>query len=89
MLALHVSNRYLRLLPVVARLARELGFHSLVVDVDKGPDWALSSLWVLLSKDPKALKLDVPADDASTLADVVEGPLWTDEFTSLWGLVEW
>ena len=88
-LALHVSNRYLRLLPVVARLARELGLHSLVVDVDKGPDWALSSLWVLLSKDPQSLKLDVPADDASTLADVVEGPLWTDEFTSLWGLVEW
>ena len=88
-LALHVSNRYLRLLPVVARLARELGLHSLVVDVDKGADWALSSLWVLLSKDPQALRLEVPADDASTLADVVEGPLWTDEFTSLWGLVEW
>ena len=90
-LALHVSNRYLNLLPVVARLARELGLHSLVVDVDKGKpeDWALSSLWVLLSKDPEALRLEVPPDDASTLATVVEGPLWTDEFTSLWGLVVW
>ena len=90
-LALHVSNRYLNLLPVVARLARELGLHSLVVDIDKGhpEDWALSSLWVLLSKDPEALRLDVPADDASTLATVAEGPLWTDEFTSLWGLVVW
>lgn len=88
-LVLHVSNRYLRLLPVVARLARELGLHSLVVDADKGGDWGLSSLWVLLSKDPAALRLEVPPDDASTLADVVEGPLWTDEFTSLWGLVEW
>jgi hypothetical protein len=90
-LALHVSNRYLNLLPVVARLARELGFHSLVVDTDKGKpeDWALSSLWVLLSKDPEALRLDVPADDASTLSTVTEGPLWTDEFTSLWGLVVW
>ncbi len=88
-LALHVSNRYLRLLPVVARLARELGLHSLVVDVDRGEDWALSSLWVLLSKDPEALRIEVPKDDASTLATVQEGPLWTDEFTSLWGLVEW
>ncbi len=90
-LALHVSNRYLNLLPVVARLARELGLHSLVVDIDKGKpeDWALSSLWVLLSKDPAALQLDVPADDASTLATIPEGPLWTDEFTSLWGLVVW
>ncbi|MDP1826397.1 MAG: fused MFS/spermidine synthase [Archangium sp.] len=90
-LALHVSNRYLNLLPVVARLARELGFHSLVVDIDKGQpeDWALSSLWVLLSKDPEALRLGVPADDASSLATIAEGPLWTDEFTSLWGLVVW
>ena len=90
-LALHVSNRYLNLLPVVARLARERGLHSLVVDIDKGQpeDWALSSLWVLLSKDPASLKLDVPADDASTLATIGEGPLWTDEFTSLWGLVVW
>ena len=90
-LALHVSNRYLNLLPVVARLAREQGLHSLVVDIDKGrhEDWALSSLWVLLSKDPASLKLDVPAGDASTLAAVSEGPLWTDDFTSLWGLVVW
>jgi hypothetical protein len=90
-LALHVSNRYLNLLPVVARLARELGLHSLVVDIDKGAteDWALSSLWVLLSKDPESLRLEVPADDASTLATIPEGPLWTDEFTSLWGLVVW
>ena len=90
-LALHVSNRYLNLLPVVARLAHELGLHSLVVDTDKGKpeDWALSSLWVLLSKDPEALRLEVPPDDVSTLATVGEGPLWTDEFTSLWGLVVW
>lgn len=90
-LALHLSNRYLNLLPVVARLARELGLHSLVVDIDKGAheDWALSSLWVLLSKDPASLRLEVPAEDASTLETVKEGPLWTDEFTSLWGLVVW
>lgn len=90
-LALHLSNRYLNLLPVVARLARELHLHSLVVDVDKGKpeDWALSSLWVLLSKDPAPLRLEVPPDDASTLESVEDGPLWTDEFTSLWGLVVW
>jgi hypothetical protein len=88
-LALHVSNRYLRLLPVVARLAGELGLRSLVVDVDRGEDWALSSLWVLLSKDPESLRIEVPKDDASTLTPDLEGPLWTDEFTSLWGLVEW
>ncbi len=85
-IALHVSNRYLRLLPVVARLADEFHLKSLVVDAGKGDDWALSSLWVLLSAEPIAL--DVPEDDRFDLTEFT-GPLWTDEFTSLWGLVEW
>lgn len=88
-LALHVSNRYLRLLPVVSRLAQELALAALVVDVGKTDDWGSPSTWVLLSKDPASLKLDVPQDDAFPLSAVRPGPLWTDEFTSLWGLVEW
>jgi hypothetical protein len=88
-IALHLSNRYLRLLPVVKRLARELGYHALIVDSGADDDWAISSLYALLSKDPAALKLDVPKNDLLDLAGEPEGPLWSDEFTSLWGLVQW
>lgn len=85
-IALHVSNRYIHLLPVVARLADELGLRSLVVDSGGGTDWALSSLWVLLSREP--VSLAVPEEDLYDLTKIT-GPLWTDEFTSLWGLVNW
>lgn len=89
-LALHVSNRYLDLMPVVAREAKELSLHSLVVDTENGDDWAIASLWVLLSRSPEALKLDVAPAKSSTLEALnTTGPLWTDEFTSLWGLVQW
>ena len=89
-LALHVSNRYLDLMPVVAREAKEFSLHSLVVDTENDEDWAIASLWVLLSKDADALKLDVAPAKSSTLEELnTHGPLWTDEFTSLWGLVQW
>ncbi|MBL8910508.1 MAG: ferrichrome ABC transporter permease [Archangium sp.] len=89
-LALHVSNRYLDLMPVVAREAKEFSLHSLVVDTENDEDWAIASLWVLLSKDANALKLDVAPAKSSTLEELnTHGPLWTDEFTSLWGLVQW
>ena len=86
-LALHVSNRYVRLTPVVGRLADALHLHSLVVDADLETDWASRSMWVLLSAAPAAVALEVPAADRAELPR--DGPLWTDEFTSLWGLVRW
>lgn len=88
-LALHVSNRYLDLLPVVAKLAQALKLESLVVDADRRDDWSAASLWVLLSTDPSALRIDTVGAKTSPFAIEQTGPLWTDEFTSLWGLVEW
>ncbi|MEW5737944.1 MAG: fused MFS/spermidine synthase [Myxococcota bacterium] len=88
-LALHVSNRYLRLLPVVTRLARELGLHGLVVESPAGEGWALRALWVLLSRDAAALKVREDGCTTARVDELPQGPLWTDEHTSLWGLVDW
>jgi hypothetical protein len=85
----HVSNRYLDLLPVVAKLAQALQWQSLVVDADRRGDWSAASLWVLLSADANALRIDTVGVKTSPFATEQTGPLWTDEFTSLWGLVEW
>ncbi|MGV3624498.1 MAG: spermidine synthase [Archangium sp.] len=84
-IALHVSNRYILLLPVVARFAREFGLKSLVVDNRANAERS-SSQWVLLSREP--INLEVPKSDLIDLTKF-NGPLWTDEFTSLWGLVMW
>ena len=50
-LAIHISNRYLNLEPVVRRLAAELDFGMIEVDSlggeDYGQDWVYAATWVL------------------------------------------
>ena len=55
-IAFHVTNRYLDLVPVVEGIAHELGLHALWID-DAGAAMPLgnSSSWVLLAKDPARL----------------------------------
>jgi len=81
-LALHVSNRYLDLMPVVRGLARELGIEAL--DVEQEDDaWKAveASTWMLVTRDGafiQRVRANVtPAEpDARTL-------IWTDTFSSV------
>ena len=85
--AFHVSNRFLDLVPVVARLAREHGAHAaLVRDADDHGDYSRKSRseWVLVSRDRAALEREpivkrgaVPAEDR------VELRTWTDDYSNL------
>jgi spermidine synthase/MFS family permease len=57
--AFHLSNRFLDLVPVVARLAKEHGVHAVLVrdDPDEEEDYRRSRTdWVLVSRDPAVLK---------------------------------
>jgi len=85
--AFHVSNRFLDLIPVVARLAREHGAHAVLVrDDDDEEEYSRKSRsdWVLVSRDPAALKREaivkrgaVPAEDRADLRT------WTDDYSNL------
>ncbi|HXT20996.1 MAG TPA: fused MFS/spermidine synthase, partial [Thermoanaerobaculia bacterium] len=85
--AFHVSNRFLDLIPVVARLAREHGAYAVLVR-DDGDDEEHSrksrSEWVLVSRDRAALEREpivkrgaVPAEDPAELRT------WTDDYSNL------
>src|SRR3954463_12832213 len=59
--AFHVSNRFLDLIPVVARLAKELNLHAALIsddpdDEDEDRSFKSRSDWVLVSPDAKALE---------------------------------
>ena len=55
--AFHVSNRFLDLVPVVGRIAKENGAHAVVVyDLGGEDDDKTQSDWVLVSRDPRALE---------------------------------
>jgi hypothetical protein len=94
-IAVHISNRYLDLEPVVLKLADEIGFQTAVVDYDEVPGewWLYGSTWVLLTRDKTILE-EPPILDS----DIIHGPLakkkaaalplWTDDFTSLYQIIK-
>jgi MFS family permease/SAM-dependent methyltransferase len=85
--AFHVSNRFLDLIPVVARLAKELGLHAVLISDDpEDEDKTIRSRsdWVLVSRDPEALEADAIVEAGATPAeDRPEWRTWTDDYSNL------
>lgn len=89
-LALHISNRALDLVPVVRRLAKHVGWPAAVVDANPDDGFEWSSTWVLLTKDRSLL--DAPPIHAATeipRADAGVGRPWTDDYSNLFGTIRW
>ncbi|MBV9192318.1 MAG: fused MFS/spermidine synthase, partial [Betaproteobacteria bacterium] len=84
--AFHLSNRFLDLIPVVARLANELNLHAVLVADDENEEEKTiksRSDWVLVSRDEKALKAPAIADKATPAEDHPEWRTWTDDYSNL------
>ena len=85
--AFHVSNRFLDLIPVVARVAREHGAHVVLVrdDPDEEADHRRSRTdWVLVSRDAAALKRPaIVGRGAEEPEDRPEWRTWTDDYSNL------
>jgi spermidine synthase len=83
--AFHVSNRFLKLAPVVTRLAKEHGVHSVAVFYSGGEEGdRTQSDWVLVSRDPKALEAkEIEDAGAEALEDDSRLRTWTDDYSNL------
>jgi SAM-dependent methyltransferase len=85
--AFHVSNRFLDLIPVVARLAKDNGAHAVLVrdDPDEEEDYRRSRTdWILVSRDPAALKRPaIVKRGAVEPGDHPEWRTWTDDYSNL------
>jgi hypothetical protein len=84
-LAFHISNRHIKLAPVIARLARERGLTALTrldkaVDAKNGFE---ASEWVVMARRPERLqRLAADTRWASLRAD--GRPAWSDDFSNIW-----
>ena len=87
-LAIHISNRYLDLAPVVERLADHFGL-AVVSVTDPGGDewWVYGSTWMLLARDRATLERPVIAEVADPCGTGSGCPLWTDDFASVWSII--
>jgi hypothetical protein len=83
-IAVHISNRFLDLKPVLANIARATGLAAqLVSDSPQDDRTASSTDWVLLARDPAVLGDPQIASRAEPLDPVPGFSLWTDQFNNL------
>jgi spermidine synthase len=90
LLAVHISNHYLDLQPVVQRLAKEAGYEAVLIDYDERDEiwWVYSASWMLLSKNAELLNSDLVRAAATPLDPIrSKAPLWTDDFASLFPIL--
>ena len=81
-LAIHVTNRYVALAPVVGRLAEAFDLNAIYLENDDSENpIANASTWVLLTNNQAFLDVAVVREQALPMPP--PGPLWTDDFSSI------
>ena len=86
-IAVHVSNSYLRLAPVVRRLAEECGMQASRI-IAEGDENRLQdhSEWVLVTRNQRFLQAN-PSDPPDWGDDDLPAPLWTDQYSNLFQIL--
>lgn len=89
-IAVHISNRYLNLRPVVEKLAEHFNLHVVSISDDNEPDWwVYATTWMLVTRNKEFLASD-------RIRDVADEPeaagkafrLWTDDFASVYSIMK-
>jgi len=87
--AFHLTNRYLELAPVVARIAELKGLHAMLVSDDaKASNWLNPTDWVLVARDAAVLARGPLRGAASPVAPGADARPWTDDFNNLLGALK-
>ena len=81
-IAFHVSNLYLDLVPVVGRLAQTRRLAARLLETDREDAFNTASAWVLVSADPKTLAVrEIAAVSQAIAANTTR--VWTDDFSDM------
>ena len=82
-IAFHVTNRYLDLVPVVQKLADAAGLYAVLVADDGQESMGSRSDWVLLSDSEERLDAKPIEEAAETIEPRAGMRLWTDDFNNI------
>src|SRR5262249_3508227 len=90
-IAFHISNRHLRLEPVVANLAEDAGLVGMVGDDDdESYRGKTRSHWVMLARKTEDFRKLPPNPEMwGPLYPNPQAPLWTDDFSNLISIFRW
>jgi hypothetical protein len=88
-IALHVTNRFLMLAPVVKRIADEYGLHAALITDEAEDNSDLSRTdWVLVSRDKALLSRPEIANYASEIENIPRLRVWTDDYNNLFRILK-
>jgi spermidine synthase len=88
-LAIHISNRYLDLRPVVEKLAQTFGLGVTTISDDNEPNWwVYATTWMLVSRNRGFLETEAIREVADAPGNHPNAPLWTDDFASLYSIMK-
>lgn len=90
LLAVHISNRYLDLRPVMAVAAQHYGRVALLyeLDPDEGDAYCSQSVWVLFMMPARAASLPAALRGGEALVSRPGFRPWTDSFSNLLGILK-
>jgi hypothetical protein len=88
-LAVHISNGYLDLVPVVWGLADHFRLERAVIEDPGDGHYTTASTWVLLARDPTALAMPAISSRAKPMAGYSPSlRLWTDDYSNLFQILK-
>ncbi len=89
-IAIHISNRYLDLQPVVERLAQHFGLATACISDDTEEDWwVYSTTWMLVTNDRALLaRPEIAAVTIAPKKDARPAALWTDDNANLYSIMK-
>jgi len=88
-IAVHISNRFLDLEPVVGRAAEEFGLQSVWIANDEEDPGVFQSDWMLLSRDAQLLNSpEIQENSEEEDEPVRRVRLWTDDYSNLFQVLK-
>jgi hypothetical protein len=88
-IAFHVTNRFLDLVPVVRALADAHGMEAVWIKDDSSDSLASRSDWVLVSRNRELLAKPRIAEGAREIEPRPDVGVWTDDFNNLFQVLRW
>jgi spermidine synthase len=88
-LALHISNRYIDLKPVIQRLAEKVGMEAIAVNTAGNPETGAEAAdWVLLSATRETLEKPPLQGAGKVFPQTPDVRMWTDDYSSFFRLLK-
>lgn len=84
----HVTNRFLKLAPVVKQIADSLGLYSALI-LDEAEETNFSKTdWIIVTRDKALIESDTIVKKASEIDKIPGLRLWTDDFNNLFQILK-